>query len=141
MSKSLILLPLLVCATPALAQAAPQLPPALTDPATAQKLTNAMQALSNVFLDLKVGEVKAALDGRSATPQERNMTMRDMARRDDPDFDHHFHQQMAKVGPTVQRSMTTLNQALPPMMKGLAEAEKSLDRAIANLPDPTYPQR
>jgi len=141
MSKSLILLPLLVCATPALAQAAPQLPPALTDPATAQKLTNAMQALSNVFLDLKVGEVKAALDGRSATPQERNMTMRDMARRDDPDFDHHFHQQMAKVGPTVQRSMTTLNQPLPAMMKGLAEAEKSLDRAIANLPDPTYPQR
>ena len=141
MSKSLILLPLLVCATPALAQAAPQLPPALTDPATAQKLTNAMQALSNVFLDLKVGEVKAALDGRSATPQERNMTMRDMARRDDPDFDHHFHQQMAKVGPTVQRSMTTLNQALPAMMKGLKDAEKSLDRAVANMPDPTYPKR
>jgi hypothetical protein len=131
----------LVCATPAAAQTAPQLPPALTDPAMAQKLTNAMQALSNVLLNMKVGEVKAALDGRSATPQEQNMTVRDVARRDDPDFDQHFHQQMAKVGPTVQRSMTTLNQALPAMMKGLAQAEKSLDRAIANLPDPTYPQR
>jgi hypothetical protein len=141
MSKSLILLPLLVCATPAVAQPAPQLPPQLTDPATAQKLTNAMQALSNIFLNMKVGEVKAALDGRTATPRERNMTVRDMARRDDPDFDRHFHQQMANVGPVVQQSMKTLNQALPAMMKGLAEAEKSLDRAVANLPDPSYPKR
>jgi len=141
MSKSLILLPLLVCATPAVAQPAPQLPPQLTDPATAQKLTNAMQALSNIFLNMKVGDVKAALDGRTATPRERNMTVRDLARRDDPDFDRHFHQQMANVGPVVQQSMKTLNQALPAMMKGLAEAEKSLDRAVANLPDPSYPKR
>ena len=47
MRKSLILLPLLLCASPALAQRpAPQLPPELTDPATAQRITDAMQALS-----------------------------------------------------------------------------------------------
>ena len=141
MRKSLILLPLLFAAAPAVAQPAPQLPPQLTDPATAQKLSNAMQALSGVFLNMKVGEVQAALEGRQATPAERNMTVRDMARRGDPDFDRHFQQQMANVGPTVQRSMRALNQALPAMMKGLADAEKSLDRAIANLPDPTYPKR
>jgi hypothetical protein len=124
-----------------MAQPAPQLPPQLTDPATAQRLTNAMQALSGVFLNMKVGEVQAALEGRQATPAERNMTVRDMARRDDPDFDRHFQQQLANVGPTVQHSMRALNQALPAMMKGLAEAEKSLDRAIANLPDPNYPKR
>jgi len=141
MRKSLILLPLLFAAAPAVAKPAPQLPPQLTDPATAQKLSNAMQALSGVFLNMKVGEVQAALEGRQATPAERNMTVRDMARRDDPDFDRHFQQQMANVGPTVQQSMKALNQALPAMMKGLADAEKSLDRAIANLPDPTYPKR
>jgi hypothetical protein len=141
MRKSLILLPLLFVAAPAMAQPAPQLPPQLTDPATAQKLTNAMQALSGVFLNMKVGEVQAALEGRQATPAERNMTVRDMARRDDPDFDRHFQQRMANVGPTVQQSMRALNQALPAMMKGLTEAEKSLDRAIANLPDPNYPKR
>jgi len=141
MRKSLILLPLLFVATPAAAQPAPQLPHQLTDPANAQKLTNAMQALSGVFLNMKVGEVQAALEGRQATPAERNMTVRDMARRDDPDFDRHFQQQMANVGPTVQRSMRALSQALPAMMKGLTEAEKSLDRAIANLPDPSYPKR
>ena len=141
MRKSLIFLPLLLAASPAMAQPAPQLPPQLTDPATAQKLTNAMQALSGVFLNMKVGEVQAALEGRQATPAERQTTVRDMARRDDPDFDRHFQQQMANVGPTVQQSMKALNQALPAMMKGLADAQKSLDRAIANLPDPTYPKR
>jgi len=141
MRKILIALPLLLAAAPAMAQPAPQLPHQLTDPATAQKLTNAMQALSGVFLNMKIGEVQAALEGRQATPAERNMTVRDMARRDDPDFDRHFQQQMANVGPTVQRSMKALNQALPAIMKGLTEAEKSLDRAIANLPDPTYPKR
>jgi hypothetical protein len=131
----------LLCATPAIAQPAPQLPARLTDPATAQRLTSAMQALSQTFLNLKVGEVKAALEGREASPRERNMTVGDLARRDDPDFDRHFHQQMANVGPVVQQSMRTLNRTLPAMMKGLAEAEQSLDRAIANLPDPTYPKR
>jgi hypothetical protein len=85
--------------------------------------------------------VKAALEGREASPQERNMTVGDLARRDDPDFDRHLHQQMANVGPMVQQSMQTLNRALPAMMKGLHDAEKSLDRAVANLPDPTYPRR
>jgi hypothetical protein len=141
MRKMVILLPLVLSAAPALAQPAPQLPRQLTDQATAQKLTNAMQALSGVFLNMKVGEVQAALEGRQATPAERNMTVRDMARREDPDFDRHFQQQMANIGPTVQQSMKALSQAIPAMMKGLQDAEKSLDRAVANMPDPTYPKR
>jgi hypothetical protein len=141
MRKILIALPLLLSAAPAPAQPAPQLPPQLTDPRTAQKLTGAMQALSQALLNVRVGEVKAALEGRQASPEERSMTVGDMARRDDPDFDRHFQQRIASVGPTMQRSMQALNQALPAMMKGLKDAEKSLDRAVANMPDPTYPKR
>lgn len=141
MRAKLILIPLLLASTPALAQPMPQLPPQLTDPRTAQKLAGAMQVLSQALLNVPVGEVKAALEGREASPQERNMTVGDLARRDDPDFDRHLHQQMANVGPMVQQSMQTLNRALPAMMKGLHDAEKSLDRAVANLPDPTYPRR
>jgi hypothetical protein len=141
MRSSLILLPLSLLAAPAAAQPAPQLPPQLTDPATAQRLAGAMQALSNAFLNVRVGEVQAALEGRPATPQERNLTVRDMARRDDPDFDRHLQQNMANIGPTMQRSMAALNQALPVVMRDLKDARKSLERAVANLPDPTYPRR
>jgi|SRR6476661_1698454 len=142
MRKSLIVLPLLLLsASPAFAQAAPQLPRQLTDPATMQRLAGSMQALSNVLLDMRIGEVQAAMEGRPATPQERNLTVRDVARRDDPDFDRHFQQKMAQVGPTMQRSVNAMNQALPAIMKSLHDAQKSIERAVSNLPDPNYPQR
>ena len=141
MSKSLFILALLLCASPAVAQPVPQLPPELTDPATADKLANAMQGLSQALLDMRVGEVRAALEGRQASPSEKRMTVRDMARQDDPDFDRHVQRDMANVRPMVRQSMNALNQALPAMMQGLAQAQQALERAVANMPDPTYPKR
>ena len=64
MRSGLLIVPLVVCAQQAAAQApaaSPQVPPQLTDPAVTQKLANSMQALSKAFLDLRVGEVQAAL--------------------------------------------------------------------------------
>jgi hypothetical protein len=141
MRTHLALIPLLAIAGPAMAAPPPQLPPHLTDPATAQRLTNVMQALSNAFLNVKVGGVEAAIEGREASPQEKNLTVRDMARRDDPNFDRNLQRQIAEVGPTMQRSVSALNQAMPEVMKSLHAAKKSLERAAANMPDPTYPQR
>ena len=141
MRKSLLLLPLLLTSTAALAEPTPQLPPELTDPATAHKLTNSMQALSSALLNLRIGDVTAALEGRVATPEERNLTVGDLARRDDPNFDRHFHDQIANIGPTMQRSVQAMNKALPEITRDLKHARKSLERAIANMPDPNYPKR
>ena len=143
MRKSLILLPLLVAATPAVGQPMPQvqLPVELTDPATAQRLTGAMQAVSNALLDMRVGEMQAALEGRQASPAERRMTVRDMGRRDDPNFDRDVQRKIAGVGPAMQQSMRAFSVALPQMMQGLTQAQQAIERAVANLPDPTYPRR
>jgi len=143
MRKAILAIPLLMFASPALAQPAPppQLPPELTDPATADRLADAVQGLSQALLDLRVGEVRAALEGREASPAEKRMTVRDMARRDDPDFDRHVQQNMANVRPMVHQSMTALSRALPAMMQGLMQAQQALERAVANMPDPTYPRR
>jgi hypothetical protein len=143
MRKSLILLPLLLCASPALAQQAPppRVPPQLADPALADRFVNAAQSLSDALLDIPVGGIKAAAEGRQATPAERHMTVRDYARRDDPDFDRKIGRQIAEARPKIRQGMKALNDALPAMMQGLAQAQKSLERALANMPDPTYPQR
>jgi hypothetical protein len=141
MRTTLILLPLLLAATPAVAQPVLQLPPQLTDPATTQAVTDAMQGVSQAFLNMRVGEMKAAIEGREATPAERRMTVRDIARRDDPNFDRHLQQTIAAVGPTMQRSMNAANQEMPSIMQSLAQAQQALERAVANLPDPTYPRR
>ena len=138
MRKSLILLPLLLGATPAFAQSqAPQLPPELTDPATADRLADAVQAFSNILLDLKVGEAKAALEGREPTAADRKLTVRDLGKVDDRDL----QRRIAEAPPKIQQSMKAVQKALPELMKSLDQAQKSLERVTANLPDPTYPKR
>ena len=152
MRTSLILLPLMIAAAPAVAQtpapapAVPLAPPAeiqraLTDPAMAERLSNAMQALSKAFLNLPVGEVQAALEGRKPTAAERRMTVRDAGRRDDRNFERDFQRQMAQSKPLIEAQMRALAQALPAMMQSLQQAGQALERATANMPDPTYPKR
>ena len=142
MRKSLILLPLLLTATPTLAQPAPpQLPPELADPRVADRIGDTMQGVSQAVLDMRVGGVEAAIEGREPTSAEKNMTVRDLARRDDPNFDRNFRDRMAQIRPTIEQGMKAINTALPAMMKALGEASEAIDRAAANMPDPTYPKR
>ena len=141
MRTKLIMLPLLLCASPVLAQPAPQLPPELTDPAAMQKLATTFQALSRAVLDIRVGELQAAMEGREATRAERNVTVGDLARRKDPDFDRHLQEKVATVGPQIQHSMQAINRALPELMRDVDDAQRSLERAVSNLPDPNYPRR
>ena len=142
MRIALLLLPLSLCAAPTFAQAAPQ-PPATPqlDPATADRLADAMQSMSQAFLDLKVCGVEAALEGRKPARGERSLTVRDLGRRDDPDFDRRLQERIAGAKPVIRQSINALNEALPSMMQGLQQAQQSLERAVANLPDPTYPRR
>jgi hypothetical protein len=144
MHKSFLVLPLLLCASPAFAQEAPpaiQLPPELTDPAAAMQMARKVQALSTALLNIRVGDMRAALEGRDATPVERNMTVGDIVRRKDPDFDRHVQEQVATVGPKIQRSMRAINRALPELMRDVDDVQRSVERAVSNLPDPSYPRR
>ena len=80
MRITLVLLPLALTGAPAFAQAAApaapaqpvvQIPPVLADPATADRLADTMQSLSSALLNLPVGEVQAAIEGRKATAADR----------------------------------------------------------------------
>jgi hypothetical protein len=141
MRKILIALPLFFCASPALAQQPPQIPPEVMDPAMAHKLTTTMDAISKALLKIRVGEIRAGLEGRDPTPLEKNVTLHDLARLKDPDFDRHYQEKVASVGPQLERTMTEMQRTLPKVMRDLKEAQRSLERAAANMPDPTYPER
>jgi hypothetical protein len=142
MRFAFLLLPVALCAAPVAAQSpAVKVPPELTDPATADKLANAMQALSKAFLNLPVGEVQAALEGRRPTAAEKKQRLRDVGRAENRNFDRDFQQQIANARPMLQQSMKALTTALPALMQGIQAMEQSLERAVANMPDPTYPKR
>ena len=149
MRTKLLMIPLLLSATPAFAQAPASKPVLeaaeaqriLNDPAMADRMARTMQALSRSFMNLPVGEVQAAIEGRAPTAAEKRMTVRDVGRRDNRNFERDFQQQMANARPMIEQSMKAIASALPAMMQGLQQAGEALDRATANLPDPTYPKR
>jgi hypothetical protein len=146
-----LLFSLALVAAPAAAQTAPkaaerpadtaEITRVLSDPAMAQKMTNVLQALSKSLLDMPVGEVEAALEGRQATPADRKRTVRDEGRQNDPSFERDLQRDLAQAGPVMQSAMKALAASLPAMMKGMEEAGRAMERATANLPSPAYPKR
>jgi len=151
MRATLVLIIISLGATPALAQpVAPpapveqnaiQIPPELTDPRTADRLADTMQALSSALLDMKVGALQATIEGREPTRAERNLTVRDLARRDDPQIDRHIQQRIAEARPKMEQGIRAFNEAIPEVTEDLRRAQQSIERAIANMPDPNYPRR
>ena len=142
MRATLLTLPLALLASPAIAEAparpdAIQLPPELTDPRWADRLTDAMAAMSKVFLDMPIGEVEAAVEGRQATIADKQRTVRSETRLSEGQI----RQQVEAARPAMRAGMKALAAALPAMMDGLSKAQVELDRAAANVPRPDYPKR
>jgi hypothetical protein len=136
-----IALPLLMAPVPALAapKAAPQLPPELSDPAMADKLGKMAGALTRALMDLPVGELEATIQGREPTPADRAKRVRDeiggLA------AERQVEAQVAQSGRHMQAMSKALVDSLPSIMSALDQMESSLERATANIPDPTYPRR
>ena len=141
-------LPLLLVAAPAAAQSAPpqqqpqsRVPPALSDPAVAERLARMSQVLGKALLNMPAGELQAIADGRQPTAAERRRTVRDYGRANDPNFERDLEQQLSQAQPMMEASMRALSAALPSMMKSLEQAGAALERATNNMPSPNYPKR
>ena len=146
----LLAVPLALSATPAFSQAKPApvappetiaVPQALSDPATADKLARMMQSLSQAFLNMPVGEIEAAAQGRAATPADRNRTLREVGRKDDPNFEQNLQRDLAGSSGMMQATMKAFVAGLPSLMKGMSEAGRELEKATENMPRPNYPKR
>ena len=141
MRFAFIAVPLLAIAAPLAAapRPAPQLPPELSDPRMADQLGRVAGVLTRSLMNLPVGEIEAAVEGRPATPADRARTVRDSV--GDPDLDQRVAAEAAQSGRTIQAAGKALVTSLPAIMAALDQAKDELERATANLPDPTYPRR
>ncbi len=146
----LLMVPAALMASPALGQAKSAstppaetivIPQALSDPATAEKLSRMMQSLSQAFLNMPVGEIEAAAQGRPVTQADRGRTLREVGRRDDPNFEQNLRRDLAGSSAAMQATMKAFVTALPSMMKGMSEAGRELEKATQNMPRPNYPKR
>ena len=145
MRPILFLAPLLIAAAPppadsptrSAARAMDKVDRALNDPRTMDRITRSMQALTDAFLKLPVGEVEAAVEGRAATPAEKRRTVGDAAGASGADL----KRQIAEARPMIEQSMKAMKASIPALMKSLEDAGKAIERAQANMPTPGYPKR
>ena len=141
MRALLIALPLLLTPMPAMAapKNAPPVPPEFSDPAMADHLGKMAGALTKALMDMPVGELEAAAQGRQPTAADRSRRVRD--RLGGPNAEREVEAKVAASGRQMQAMGQALAASLPSIMASLENAEREIERATANLPDPTYPKR
>src|SRR5438270_12298478 len=140
MQSTILAFPFLLTAAAASAQpapVAPQVQRVLADPATAERLTNVMQSLSKALLEVRVGDVQAALEGRKPNAADHRRTIASETGMSDAEL----RARIAAAKPAMEQSIRALNQALPAVLGGVQQAQEAIDRAAANMPDPNYPKR
>jgi hypothetical protein len=136
-------LPLAALMTSAVARAAPapeetaQVQRVLTDPKWADRLTDAMLAMSRAFMNIPVGEVEAAVQGRQPTVADKRRTVQSETGLSE----QQLRRQIEDSRPAMEASMKAMAAALPAIMKGFSDAQRELERASANVPRPDYPKR
>lgn len=142
MRALLLALPLALVPVPASAAPAEtpqaQIPPELSDPAVADKLTRALGPLSRALMNMPVGELEAALAGREPTAADRSKRLSDQI---GPEGQKELEATIAAAGPQMRTMQKALVASLPAIMSALGNVEKELEQTTANLPDPTYPKR
>jgi len=113
----------------------------LRDPATADRISRSLDGLTDALMSIKVGPIKAALEGREPTAEERNLTVGEIERRKNPQAEAELRAKVRAAGPAIAQGMNAVANALPAMSKAMEDFERAVDRMSANLPDPTYPRR
>ncbi|MCA1654400.1 MAG: hypothetical protein ABR588_02710 [Sphingomicrobium sp.] len=158
--RALLLTPLLLLASPVFAQVAPMpyppepyppapyagpapvtIPPELTDPAMAAQLGRMAGALTRAVMNLPVGELQAAIEGRPTTPADRRRTIGSETHRSGKSIDRDVEREVASSAGAVQNSARAIARALPALQQALGQAAAEIERATANLPDARYPRR
>ena len=112
----------------------------LTIPAAAQAplprgedveaMAPALDRATGAMLDLDVGPIIDAADPYRRGPRVRHRTLRDIARRDDPYFEHRLRSQIYGTTAAMARMMDAIAAAEPAMRRSLIEMERSIDAAV-----------
>ena len=118
-----------------------RIPPELSDPQFIERIAGMTEALSKALLDLPIGDIEAAVEGRPAGEADRRRTVRDLGSVSDPNFERDVQRQLAEARPRLKAAMEALAKALPSMSKALSQAASEVERATANVPQPGYPRR
>ena len=113
----------------------------LADPKTAAMISAITVAMTDAMMDMKVGPIIAAAEGRKPSRAEKKLSVGDMARREDPRAEDKIRAAAAQTGQSVQVAGAAMAVMLPKLIETFEELGEEMEEAMANLPRPDYPAR
>ena len=122
-------------AAPAIAQPAPQAPPARPGDLI-EDYAPAIDRAANALMNLDVGPIVDAVHPY-ARPHHR--TLRQLARRNDPDFERRMHASIYGTAATMGRAADAFAAAEPALRRAFSQFERDMAAAIATPPPPRGP--
>ena len=112
--------------------------PDLSDPRMAQTVARMAGAMTRAMMDMPVGEIEAAAQGRVPTAADHGRRLGDIA---PPGIDREVERETAHNGAQMQAMGKAMAVAVPGIIRSLEHAAREAQRAAGTLPDPTYPRR
>jgi hypothetical protein len=128
----------LLLGSTALAAAAPpddELAEALPRQQEIDEATDALDRMVGALLDVRVGPLADAIDPeRRADPSRQGETLRDMARRDDPNFEQRMRGSIAALRENAGAIMASVAALAPVLRETMADFERQVGEAMRELP-------
>jgi hypothetical protein len=113
-------------------------PPAAQPPRPSEQVqayAPAIDRSADALLNLDVGPILDAVDPYGA---HHRRTLRDMARRNDPDFERRMHATIYGTAATMGRAADVVAAAQPAMRHALNQFEHDMAAAMAGAPPPPH---
>ena len=106
-----------------------------------EAMAPAIDRAADALLELDVGPLIDAADPWRRRPYVRHRTLRDIARRDDPYFEHRLRGRIYGSTAAMARMMDAFSAAEPALRRSIIDMERSLDLALRDVRRPPPPPR
>lgn len=110
-------------------------------PAEIEAVTDVAANTVDAILATPIGPIREAIEGRRLSRREREETLGDRARRDDPYFRERMRDQMAVAGVAVGVLAEQMAVMTPVLRQTLEEATRRVEEAARGMPPRNYDRR
>lgn len=110
----------------------------LPDPRELEAMGDVAVRAMDAILDTPVGPLREAIEGRKLSRREREETLGDQARRDDPYFRERMRDQMSVAAIAVSALAEQMAVLTPVLRQTLEDVERRVEDATRGLPSREY---
>ena len=113
----------------------------LPDPREMQAMGDVAARAIDAIMDTPIGPLREAIEGRRLSRREREETLGDQARRDDPYFRERMRDQIGMATVALGALSQQMAAVTPVLRRTLEDVERRMEEAVRTAPPRDYPPR